>query len=88
MATSELVQHFPSAVTVEDSAFPLTVLVPAYNEARRIAPTLRRLREFFAAEPGAEVEVTEADDRVTLYVKVCPAIRHLREHGRELQMRL
>ncbi|HXG23726.1 MAG TPA: hypothetical protein VNJ09_04155 [Chthonomonadales bacterium] len=41
-------------------------------------------REFFAAEPGSEVEVAEATDSVTLHVKVCPAIKHLRAHGREI----
>ncbi len=41
-------------------------------------------RAFFAAEPGAEVEVSETTDAVTLDVKVCPAIKHLREHGREI----
>ena len=41
-------------------------------------------RAFFAAEPGAEVEVHEAPDEVRLEVKVCPLIRHLREHGREI----
>ena len=38
-------------------------------------------RSFFAAEPGAEVEVTEAADRVELNVRVCPAIRQLRATG-------
>jgi hypothetical protein len=41
-------------------------------------------RAFFAAEPGADVEVIELEDEVRLEVKVCPAIRHLHEHGREL----
>ena len=41
-------------------------------------------RAFFAAEPGAEVEVGETKEAVTLDVKVCPAIKHLREHGREI----
>ena len=41
-------------------------------------------RAFFAAEPGAEVEVSELPDAVTLDVKVCPAIQHLRAHGREI----
>ena len=41
-------------------------------------------RAFFAAEPGAEVEVSETTEIVTLDVKVCPAIKHLREHGREI----
>ena len=41
-------------------------------------------RAFFAAEPGAEVEVHEAADAVTIEVKVCPAFKHLRAHGREI----
>lgn len=41
-------------------------------------------RAFFAAEPGAEVVVTEASDTVTLDVKTCPAIKHLRAQGREI----
>jgi hypothetical protein len=39
---------------------------------------------FFAAEPGAEVEVTQAVDSVTLDVKVCPAIQHLRQQQRAI----
>ena len=41
-------------------------------------------RAFFAAEPGAEVEVSETNEAVTLDVKVCPAIKHLLAHGREI----
>ena len=41
-------------------------------------------RAFFAAEPGAVVEVSETKDDVTLDVKVCPAIKHFREHSREI----
>lgn len=41
-------------------------------------------RAFFAAEPGADVEVGQTADTVTLDVKVCPAIRHLRASGREI----
>ena len=41
-------------------------------------------RAFFAAEPGAEVNVHAGEQTVTLEVKVCPAIRHLRDHGREI----
>lgn len=41
-------------------------------------------RAFFAAEPGAEVEVNATEERVTLNVKVCPAIKHLRANGREI----
>lgn len=41
-------------------------------------------REYFAREPGAEVEVSGKADRVVLDVHVCPAIKHLREQGREM----
>lgn len=41
-------------------------------------------RSFFAAEPGAVVEVTESDDGVTIHVKTCPAIHTLRQAGREI----
>jgi len=42
------------------------------------------LRDFFAAEPGAETTVQAIGDSVVLDVHVCPAIKHLREHGREI----
>jgi hypothetical protein len=41
-------------------------------------------RAFLAAEPGAEGEVREGEDRVEIEVRVCPAIKHLREAGREI----
>lgn len=41
-------------------------------------------RAFFQAEPGAEVTVTEQEERITLDVQVCPAIRHLRANNREI----
>jgi hypothetical protein len=41
-------------------------------------------QDFFADEPGAEFTVAAEADRVLLDVRVCPAIRHLREHGREI----
>ncbi len=41
-------------------------------------------RAFFTAEPGAEVEISETKDAVTLDVRVCPAIKHLRAQGREI----
>ena len=44
----------------------------------------RYWRAFFTAEPGAEVEVVELADRVEVYVRVCPAIKHLRAGGREI----
>jgi len=41
-------------------------------------------QDFFAAEPGADVDVAMDKDCVTLEVKTCPAYRHLREHKREI----
>lgn len=41
-------------------------------------------RDFFRAEPGAEVEVVEEKDEVVLQVKTCPAIAHLRRGNREI----
>jgi hypothetical protein len=40
--------------------------------------------DFFSAEPGAEVEVTHVEDEVTLQIRRCPAIAHLRENGRDI----
>lgn len=43
----------------------------------------RYWREFFAAEPGGDVEVAEAANGVVeVRVRVCPAIQHLRKGGR------
>jgi hypothetical protein len=39
-------------------------------------------RAFFAAEPGADVQVDATPDAVTVDIRVCPAIRHLRAHRR------
>ena len=44
----------------------------------------RYWRAFFAAEPGAVVEVVERVDRVELHVRECPAIKQLRAGGREI----
>jgi len=41
-------------------------------------------RAFFAAEPGARVEVVRHADRVEVSVLHCPAIGHLRASGRPL----
>lgn len=41
-------------------------------------------RAFFAAEPSAEVEITEEEEMVVLDVRTCPAIKHLRLHQREI----
>ncbi len=42
-------------------------------------------RAFFAAEPGATIEVEEAEGCVELRVLRCPAIAHLRAAGREIE---
>jgi hypothetical protein len=41
-------------------------------------------REYFVHEPQAEFDAVAEGDRVTLDVKVCPAIKHLRDQGREI----
>jgi len=41
-------------------------------------------RDFFAEEPGGSVEVRADADAVVIRVAECPAIRHLRAHGREV----
>ncbi len=41
-------------------------------------------KAFFAAEPAAEVEVVKNESSVVLEIKTCPAIKHLRDHGREI----
>jgi hypothetical protein len=39
---------------------------------------------YFLHEPGAVVDATTNGDRVQLNISVCPAIKHLRESGREI----
>lgn len=41
-------------------------------------------KEFFQAEPEAEVQVESQEDQVSIQVKTCPAIRHLKNHQREI----
>lgn len=41
-------------------------------------------REFFQAEPGGEVSIESLPGKVLLRVHACPAISHLRKHGREI----
>jgi len=53
-------------------------------QSRGLAGVAEYWRAFFAAEPGAEVEVIETSESVTLEVRTCPAIRHLREHHRPI----
>jgi hypothetical protein len=41
-------------------------------------------RSYFDAEPGADVQVTADDREVVLAINVCPAIKHLRAHHRDI----
>jgi len=41
-------------------------------------------KAFFAAEPHAEVVIEANQNSVVLEVKTCPAIKHLRDHQREI----
>ena len=49
-----------------------------------LSAVARYWRAFFAAEPGAVVEVFEKPDHVEIRVHECPAIKHLRAGGREI----
>ncbi len=63
---------------------------------RYMAPVWRRWKEggldaiaaywdqFFAAEPGAEVKVSQVENQVIVDVYVCPAIQHLRAGARAI----
>lgn len=50
-----------------------------------MAAVARYWTDFFAAEPGSKVEVTEKGEGVELNVITCPAITHLRSGGREIE---
>src|SRR5688500_7307782 len=41
-------------------------------------------KAFFAAEPHAKVDVNESENGVVLEIKICPAIKHLRDNHREI----
>ena len=41
-------------------------------------------REFFEIEPGGQVCVTQEDSQVVIDVAECPAIKHIKAHGREI----
>jgi hypothetical protein len=41
-------------------------------------------RGFFDAEPAAEVNIVSSENAITLDVRTCPAILHLRTHGRAI----
>jgi hypothetical protein len=58
--------------------------IAAQWQQRGLSAIAEYWRAFFAAEPGAEVRVVESDAAVIVHVDVCPAIAHLRRHGREI----
>lgn len=41
-------------------------------------------REYFLHEPGAQVQASSTEADATLDIAVCPAIKHLRDSGREV----
>jgi hypothetical protein len=41
-------------------------------------------RKYFEQEPGADVEVIQTQAAVVIEVRVCPAIKHLRDHQRPI----
>lgn len=41
-------------------------------------------QHYFLHEPGADVETTVEENAVHLEIRVCPAIKHLRESGRDI----
>jgi hypothetical protein len=41
-------------------------------------------RDYFDNEPGADVDVAIVEEAVQLDIRVCPAIKHLREQEREI----
>ncbi len=53
-------------------------------QAGGMSAIARHWRDFFKAEPGAVVEVSESRDEVRLEVKVCPLIKHLRDNHRPM----
>lgn len=59
---------------------------PVNEQWRREGPegVTRYWKAFFAAEPGADVEVRQENDRVRIEVRTCPALKHLKEGGREI----
>lgn len=41
-------------------------------------------RDYFAHEPGAVVRTSLVDGAAVLHIDICPAIKHIRDSGREL----
>ncbi len=58
--------------------------VTAFWKRGGLAAVAEYWRQFFAAEPGADVRIEATQEAVTLDVRICPAIRHLRAQQREI----
>lgn len=58
--------------------------VSARWKAGGLSAVAAHWKDFFKAEPGAEVEVQTTDNEVVVQVNVCPMIKHLRANGREV----
>jgi len=59
---------------------------PVWEQWRRggLDSVARYLDAAFAAEPGAVYRVLQQPDEVVLEITECPALKHLRAHGREI----
>lgn len=57
---------------------------PVWESWRRggLDAVARYLGAAFAAEPGAVYEIRREPEKVVLEIRECPAIKHLRAHGR------
>lgn len=58
--------------------------VSADWRARGLHAVAEYWRDFFKAEPGAQVEVEEGSNEVVVRVNTCPAIAHLRHGARDI----
>ena len=55
----------------------LSIVIPAYNESQRLAPTLTEIREYAGKSPGRIVEVIVVDDGSTPISDVEKLLPHL-----------
>lgn len=58
--------------------------VNAAWQSEGLPAVARYWRAFFAAEPGADVTVEESEEEVTLHIRTCPAITHLKQGKRDI----
>ncbi len=58
--------------------------VSASWKANGLDGVMEYWKAFFAAEPKAEVDISRQGESVVFEVKTCPAIKHLRDHQRQV----